>query len=67
MLYSIVFYRKILDMVQWMRPEVIKSITPHLLKNSPNTYAYTKALTEQLVNEYSTVLPVAIARPSIGN
>lgn len=37
-----------------------------LLKGLPNTYAYTKALTEDLVNSYSGKIPIVIARPSIG-
>lgn len=38
-----------------------------LLKGLPNTYAYTKALTEDLVDSYSGKIPIVIARPSIGN
>jgi nucleoside-diphosphate-sugar epimerase len=38
-----------------------------LLGNLPNTYAYSKNLTEQLVSDYSSKFPIAIARPSIGN
>lgn len=37
-----------------------------LLKGLPNTYAYTKALTEDLVNSYSGQIPIVITRPSIG-
>lgn len=37
-----------------------------LLKGLPNTYAYTKALTEDLVNSYAGRLPIVITRPSIG-
>lgn len=32
----------------------------------PNTYTYTKMLTENLVRQYCDRLPVAIVRPSIG-
>ena len=32
----------------------------------PNTYAYSKNLTEQLVSSYSSKFPTVIARPSIG-
>ncbi|XP_052565321.1 putative fatty acyl-CoA reductase CG5065 isoform X2 [Culex pipiens pallens] len=38
---------------------------PFLLNNLPNTYAYTKALTEDLVNGFRDRLPVAIARPTV--
>jgi fatty acyl-CoA reductase len=37
-----------------------------LVGNLPNTYAYSKNLTEQLVGNYSSKFPIAIARPSIG-
>ncbi|RZC41503.1 fatty acyl-CoA reductase 1 [Asbolus verrucosus] len=57
--------RKILDLVSWMEEDALKSLTPKLLKASPNTYAYTKCLTEQLVSEYSVKLPLVITRPSI--
>ncbi|XP_025834222.1 fatty acyl-CoA reductase 1-like [Agrilus planipennis] len=54
-----------LDMVQWMDEDILDVLTRPLLKNAPNTYAYTKCLTEELVGEYSSQLPIAIARPSI--
>ncbi|XP_044260931.1 fatty acyl-CoA reductase 1-like [Tribolium madens] len=57
--------RKILDLVTWMDDETLKTLTPKLLKKSPNTYAYTKCLTEQLVSEYASKLPLVITRPSI--
>ncbi|XP_066144787.1 putative fatty acyl-CoA reductase CG5065 [Euwallacea fornicatus] len=57
--------RYILDLVKWMDEDLLKSLTPKLLANSPNTYAYTKCLTEQLVSEYESKLPIVICRPSI--
>ncbi|XP_017769179.1 PREDICTED: putative fatty acyl-CoA reductase CG5065 [Nicrophorus vespilloides] len=57
--------RRMLDLVSWMDEELIELLAPKLLQNSPNTYAYTKCLTEQLVSEYAKILPIAIARPSI--
>lgn len=57
--------RKILELVSWMDDELLGMVTPRLIKNSPNTYAYTKCLTEQLVAEYASRIPVLIARPSI--
>lgn len=58
--------RHILDLVKWMDGDMLKMLTPKLLCDSPNTYAYTKCLTEQLVSEYQGKLPIAIGRPSIG-
>lgn len=57
--------RHILDLVKWMDGDLLKMLTPKLLANSPNTYAYTKCLTEQLVSEYGARIPIVIARPSI--
>lgn len=37
-----------------------------LLMGLPNTYAYTKALTEDLVYSYAGRIPLVITRPSIG-
>lgn len=45
--------------------KVLELVTPSLLNNLPNTYAYTKALTEDLVNSYCDRLPIAIARPTV--
>ncbi|XP_050316023.1 putative fatty acyl-CoA reductase CG5065 [Anthonomus grandis grandis] len=57
--------RHILELVKWMDGDLLKMLTPKLLGNSPNTYAYTKCLTEELVSEYQDRLPIAICRPSI--
>ncbi|XP_060532881.1 putative fatty acyl-CoA reductase CG5065 [Cylas formicarius] len=57
--------RHILEMAKWMDNELLKMLTPKLIRNYPNTYAFTKCLTEQLVSEYSIKLPIAVTRPSI--
>lgn len=46
--------------------KVLRLLYFSLLKGLPNTYAYTKALTEDLVNSYSGKIPIVITRPSIG-
>ncbi|KAL3270896.1 hypothetical protein HHI36_021408 [Cryptolaemus montrouzieri] len=56
--------RKMLDFCEWIEEPLLVLLTPHLMKNAPNTYAFTKCLTEHLVTEYSKHLPIAIARPS---
>lgn len=55
-----------LDLVEWLDDSMLEQLTPSFLKGYPNTYAYTKCLTEQLVSDYSGKLPIVIARPSIG-
>lgn len=49
-----------------MDDELLTLLTPKLLGDAPNTYAYTKCLTEQLVRDCAKKIPIAIARPSIG-
>ncbi|KAH9630864.1 hypothetical protein HF086_014605 [Spodoptera exigua] len=56
---------KLIDLVETMEEKVINNITPGLLGDFPNTYAYTKAVAENIVKEYSKGLPVALFRPSI--
>lgn len=53
-------------MVNWMDDDLLELVTPKLLGHAPNTYSYTKCLTEDLVTEYADKLPIAITRPSIG-
>lgn len=57
---------KIIKAVEWMNEEVADAITPSVLGKVPNTYAYTKCLSEALVNEQIELgLPAMIFRPSI--
>lgn len=41
-------------------------LTPSLIGKRPNTYTFTKALTEHMLLKEASNLPVAIVRPSIG-
>ncbi|CAN8002803.1 unnamed protein product [Ixodes pacificus] len=72
--YSTVFYflcckQKLMACLagsfRWMDDSLLEAITPKLIGDRPNTYTYTKAVAEQLVQEASSTLPVAIIRPSI--
>lgn len=60
---------KLIDMAQWMQPEMLDEISPVLLGKRPNTYTYTKAVAESLLVERSKRLlpniPIAMVRPSI--
>lgn len=42
------------------------SIYSRLIGTLPNTYAYSKGLSEHLVSSFSDQMPIGIARPSIG-
>ncbi|KAL0858723.1 hypothetical protein ABMA27_011200 [Loxostege sticticalis] len=57
--------RHVMHICEWMDDDLLKYLEPELIKSEPNTYSYTKAITEDLVAEYSKKFPTAIARPSI--
>ncbi|KAL4721327.1 hypothetical protein ACJJTC_007158, partial [Scirpophaga incertulas] len=57
--------RKIMDICQWMDDDLLAYMEPKVIESEPNTYSYTKAITEDLVGEYAAKFPIAIARPSI--
>ncbi|XP_016339235.1 fatty acyl-CoA reductase 1-like [Sinocyclocheilus anshuiensis] len=58
-------YRKLIDTLEWMDDKLVSLMTPKLLGERPNTYTYTKALAEQLIQQECGNLNVAIIRPSI--
>ncbi|XP_063976770.1 putative fatty acyl-CoA reductase CG5065 isoform X2 [Diachasmimorpha longicaudata] len=45
--------------------DVMKAIPPELVKNWPNTYTFSKALTEIMLKDLRGKIPVGIVRPSI--
>ncbi|KAL7976329.1 hypothetical protein Chor_002548, partial [Crotalus horridus] len=57
--------KKLLDMIVWMDESLIEAITPKLIGDWPNTYTFSKALTEHLIQQEKGDLNVAIIRPSI--
>ncbi|KAH0616362.1 hypothetical protein JD844_027403 [Phrynosoma platyrhinos] len=57
--------RKLYDLVEWMDESLIQEITPRLIGDWPNTYTFTKALAEYLLQQEKGNLNVAIIRPSI--
>lgn len=50
---------------RWMDESIIRDITPRLIGDWPNTYTYTKALAECVVQQESGKLHIGIIRPSI--
>lgn len=50
---------------RWMDDGIVRDITPRLIGNMPNTYTYTKALAECVVQQEQDKLNIAIIRPSI--
>ncbi|XP_017792478.1 PREDICTED: putative fatty acyl-CoA reductase CG5065 [Habropoda laboriosa] len=55
----------VIALTKVMNAQMVDDITPTLIGNRPNTYTFTKALTERLLQTESSYLPVAIVRPSI--
>lgn len=44
---------------------MLESLTPNLLNGRPNTYVYSKALSEDIVHSFKDTFPIAICRPAI--
>ncbi|XP_046382880.1 putative fatty acyl-CoA reductase CG5065 [Ischnura elegans] len=57
--------QKMLQCVQGIKDDVLNTLTPRFISGHPNTYTFTKALAESIVNEEAQGLPAAIVRPSI--
>ncbi|KAI4454517.1 male sterility protein 2-related [Holotrichia oblita] len=55
----------IIKTVEHMDEKLVESITPTLLGTMPNTYAFTKNLSESLCVEQLDKLPIIILRPSV--
>ncbi|KAG5682030.1 hypothetical protein PVAND_011422 [Polypedilum vanderplanki] len=55
----------IISLVQWLPEDLLDKLTPSLIGNRPNTYTFTKALTEAMLLKEAGNLPVVIVRPSI--
>lgn len=70
------FYDAPMDPEFWLRMldhcktpadrEVIEVLQAQIMDPWPNSYTYSKALSEQLVKNYSKLLPTVMIRPSIG-
>jgi len=58
-------YDQVKSSVSWMDDDMLKKITPDLLRKRPNTYILTKALGEELLVTEGRGLPICIVRPSI--
>lgn len=55
----------VIALTKVMDARMVDDITPTLIGNRPNTYTFTKALTERMLQSESGYLPVTIVRPSI--
>jgi alcohol-forming fatty acyl-CoA reductase len=56
--------QKILNLLEWMEDEWIQLATKKLIGDKPNTFTYTKWLSETLLEQEGGDLPIVIIRPS---
>ncbi|XP_011860548.1 PREDICTED: putative fatty acyl-CoA reductase CG5065 [Vollenhovia emeryi] len=56
---------KVIKCVEWMDDDVVEAMTDKILGEVPNTYAFTKALSESIVEDSMLHIPSIIMRPSI--
>ncbi|XP_037730805.1 fatty acyl-CoA reductase wat isoform X1 [Drosophila subpulchrella] len=57
--------QRVLDLQESLSPELLDSMAPALMGRYPNTYTYTKALAEQMLQQESGDLPICIFRPGV--
>uniref|UniRef100_A0A3P9M3Y1 Fatty acyl-CoA reductase n=1 Tax=Oryzias latipes TaxID=8090 RepID=A0A3P9M3Y1_ORYLA len=57
--------KKLIESLEWMDDGIVQDITPRLIGDRPNTYTYTKALAEYVVQQEQDKLNIGIIRPSI--
>lgn len=53
---------KVIKCVEWMDDDVVEAMTDKILGKLPNTYAFTKALSEGIVEESMSHIPSMILR-----
>lgn len=56
---------QVIALTKWMDDKMVEDLTPSLIAGRPNTYTFTKALAERMLQRERGSLPVAIVRPSI--
>lgn len=56
---------EIIELCESESEEQIRHLTAKIIGTQPNTYTFTKALTERMIELHGGSLPIAIVRPSI--
>lgn len=56
---------KLIEAMEWMSDDMLDAFTKPLIGNYPNTYTFTKAISESMLEEEASDLPLFIIRPSI--
>lgn len=60
-------YRRALELISSFSDDVVNALTTKIIDPWPNTYTFTKAVSEDMIRQYQSRLPIAIIRPSIGS
>lgn len=55
----------VIKCIEWMDDEIVDIITDKILGKIPNTYAFTKALSEGIIEEAMPHIPIVLLRPSV--
>ncbi|XP_046383568.1 fatty acyl-CoA reductase wat-like [Ischnura elegans] len=58
-------YTNILQCVECLDDSILEAMTPLMLGKWPNTYTFTKAITEDMIRTYAKDIPITIFRPAI--
>ncbi|XP_033224121.1 putative fatty acyl-CoA reductase CG5065 [Belonocnema kinseyi] len=58
-------WKKSIRIAENVDNHLLRTLTPKYMDSFPNTYTFTKRLAEQVVHDYSGILPAIIFRPSI--
>lgn len=59
-------YKLALELVNKFDDEFVNTLTAKLINPWPNTYTFTKAISEDMIRQYQNKLPIVIIRPSLG-
>lgn len=58
-------WRRAIAIAENVDTETLEAFMPHFTDFAPNSYTYTKALSEQICEDYRHRLPITVVRPSI--
>ncbi|XP_022197920.2 fatty acyl-CoA reductase 1 [Nilaparvata lugens] len=58
-------WEKTIEIIEKVDPAIMNILTPKFIGSLPNTYTFSKSLSEHIISHYEGKLPVIIFRPSI--
>lgn len=59
-------WKSVIKLLDILNDQQLEAVTPALLKEWPNTYCFSKAMTEKMLQDTQEHVPVGIIRPGIG-